>query len=156
MNNLERKLIELTFPTLNADALMEITSATPNGRVAIEILCGIYIEPVFVQDKLTSDDVARTFMSYDKWNEQITYKYQEEETVYEYFPKSVDKGSITLDNYKSLACNYNSEKDPYRHSIKTGVIKVKTNCCSVKDWDKLKDNKFELSDAPVADLPIGV
>jgi hypothetical protein len=145
MNNLERKLIELTFPTVNVDSLMEIIVATPNATVATEILCGIYVEPVFIQDKLSPNGVARTFMSYDKWNEQVQYSYLQEEVKYEYFPKSIDKDTITAENYKSLACGYND--DAVRHGVKTGVIETRTDWCSIKDWNRLKDNNFELSGA---------
>lgn len=143
MNNLERKLIELTFPTVNVDSLMEIIVATPNSRVATEILCGVYIEPVFITDKLSPNGVARTFMSYDKWTEQVQYMYLQEEVKYEYFPKTVDKETITVENYKSLACGYND--DAYRHGVKTGVMETRTDWCSVSDWLRLKDNNFELS-----------
>jgi hypothetical protein len=147
MNNLERKLIELTFPTVNVDSLMEIIVATPNATVATEILCGIYVEPVFIQDKLSPNGVARTFMSYDKWNEQVQYSYLQEEVKLEYFPKSIDKDTITVENYKSLACGYND--DAVRHAVKTGVMETRTDWCSVRDWNRLKDNNFELSDAEV-------
>lgn len=145
MNNLERKLIELTFPTVNVDSIMEIIVVTPNSRVATEILCGVYVEPVFVKDKLTSEGIARTFMSYDKWTEKILYKYLQEVTDYCYFPETVDKNTITSDNYKNFMCNYNSSDKQYRYGVKTGVIETRTDWCSINDWDKLKDNKFELS-----------
>jgi hypothetical protein len=146
MNNLERKLIELTFPTVNVDSLMEIIVATPNATVATEILCGVYQEPEFVQNKLSPNGVvARTFISYDKWNEQVEYMYLQEEIKYEYFPKSVDKETITVENYKSLTCGYND--DSYRHGVKTGVMETRTDWCSVGDWNRLKDNNFELSGA---------
>ena len=144
MNNLERKLIELTFPTVNVDSLMEIIVATPNSRVATEILCGVYIEPVFIKDKLSPSGVARTFMSYDKWNEQVQYMYLQEEVKYAYFPETVDKNTINSENYESLQCDYNVS-GAYRHGVKTGVMETRTDWCSVKDWDRLKDNKFELS-----------
>jgi hypothetical protein len=143
MNNVEKKLIELTFPTVNIDSLMEIIVATPNATVATEILCGIYQEPVFVKDKLSPNGVARTFMSYDKWNNQIQYMYLQEEIKYEYFPPNVDKASITLENYKELKGDYSN--DSYRHGVKTGVMETRTDWCSVKDWERLKDNNFELS-----------
>ena len=144
MNNLERKLIELTFPTVNVDSLMEIIVATPNATVATEILCGVYVEPVFIQDKLTSEGTARTFMSYDKWTEQIQYKYLNEVTDYCYFPETVDKNTITRDNYKTHECDYGMSRS-YRYGVKTGVMETRTDWCSVKDWNRLKDNKFELS-----------
>lgn len=143
MNNVEKKLIELTFPTVNVDNLMEVINATSNPRVATEILCGIYTEPVFIKDKITSSGVARTFVLYDKWLDQINYSYLQEEIKYEYFPKSVDKETITVENYKSLACGYND--DAIRHGVKTGVMEKRGDWCSIKDWDRLKDNKFELS-----------
>jgi hypothetical protein len=143
MNSLEKKLIELTFPTINVDVLMEIIVATPNPRVATEILCGVYTEPEFVKHKLSPNGVARTFMSYDKWLDQVNYSYLQEEVKYEYFPKSVDKDTITAENYKSLACGYND--DAYRHGVKTGVMEQRGDWCSIKDWEKLKDNNFELS-----------
>jgi hypothetical protein len=146
MNNLERKLIELTFPTVNVDSLMEIIVATPNTTVATEILCGIYVEPVFIQDKLTSEGTARTFMSYDKWTEQINYSYLQEQTVYCYFPETVDKATITADNYKSLECDYGMSRS-YRYGVKTGKLEERTDWCSVRDWNRLKDNNFELSGA---------
>jgi hypothetical protein len=146
MNNVEKKLIELTFPTVNVDNVMEIIVATPNPRVATEILCGIYVEPVFIQDKLSPNGVARTFAFYDKWNDQIQYSYLDEVPVYCYFPETVDKNTITRDNYKSLECDYNVSK-AYRYGVKTGVMETRTDWCSVRDWDRLKDNNFELSGA---------
>ncbi len=146
MNNVEKKLIELTFPTVNVDSLMEIIVATPNATVATEILCGIYVEPVFVKDKISSSGVARTFVLYDKWLDQIQYSYLDEVPVYCYFPETVDKNTITRDNYKSLECDYNVSK-AYRYGVKTGKLEERTNWCSIKDWEGLKDNNFELSGA---------
>ena len=144
MNNIEKKLIELTFPTVNIDNVMEIIVATPNVRVATEILCSVYVEPVFVKDKLTSEGTARTFVMYDKWLEQINYSYLQEQSVYCYFPETVDKATITADNYKSLECDYGIS-GAYRHGVKTGVMEKRGDWCSIKDWDRLKDNNFELS-----------
>jgi hypothetical protein len=144
MNNLERKLIELTFPTVNVDSLMEIIVATPNATVATEILCGVYVEPEFVKHKLSPQGVARTFVLYDKWLEQINYSYLQEQTDYCYFPETVDKNTITRDNYKSLECDYGIS-GAYRYGVKTGVMEKRGDWCNIKDWDRLKDNNFELS-----------
>ena len=143
MNNLEKRLIELTFPTVNADALMEIITATPNPRVATEILCGVYTDPIVSKEKISREGTARTFVLYDKWLEQINYSYQQEQTVYEYFPNSVAKESITLDNYKSLKTSYGD--NTYRHAINTGIMEKRGDWTKVADWNKLKDNTYELS-----------
>jgi len=143
MNNLEKRLLELTFPTVNTEALMEIIVATPNPRVATEILCGVYTDPIVSKEKISRDDVMRTFVMYDKWLDQINYSYLQEKTVYEYFPNSVDRDTITLDNYLALRTSYGD--NTYRHAIKTGVMEKRGDWTSVADWNKLKDNKFELS-----------
>jgi hypothetical protein len=147
MNNLERKLIELTFPTVDVEALMEVITATPNPRVATEILCGVYTDPVVCKDKISREGTARTFVSYDKWLDQINYSYMQEKTVYEYFPNSVDRNTITLDNYKSLKCEYGN--DTYRFAIKTGELELRGDWTSVADWNRMQDNKFELSDKEI-------
>jgi hypothetical protein len=143
MNNLEKRLLELTFPTVNTEALMEIIVATPNPRVATEILCGVYTDPIVSKEKISRDDVMRTFVMYDKWLDQINYSYLQEKTVYEYFPNSVDRDTITLDNYLALRTSYGD--NTYRHVINTGVMEKRGDWTSVADWNKLKDNKFELS-----------
>ena len=146
MNNLERRLIELTFPSVDVDALMEVIAATPNSRVATEILCNVYTEPNFVKDKIgNSDGYLRTFVSYDKWSEEILYKYEEPETVYCYFPSTVKKEDITTENYEALSCSYNSNNDSYRHGVKTGKMKLCNSRLSIKDWDRMKD-AYSLAD----------
>lgn len=137
MNALERKLIELTYPTVDADLLMQVIGATSNPRVATEILCGVYMEPQFAQQKVSSNDTIRTFAYFDKWGEHVHYTYEKEEVKYEYFPKTVDKNTITAENYKSLACSYND--DAYRHGVPTGKMEIREDYCTIKEWDKLKD-----------------
>ena len=137
MHNLERQLIELTFPSADIDALMEVIIATPNIRVATEILCGIYNEPDF-EDKISSNDVLYKFESYDKWLEEVSYKYKEPETVYCYFPSTVKKEDITTENYEALACPYSNDNS-YRHGVKTGKMKEFTSTKSINDWNKMKD-----------------
>ena len=148
--NLERKLLELSFPNVNVDSLMEVIVATPNPRVATEILCGVYTDPVVSKEKISREGTARTFVLYDKWLDQINYSYLQEQTVHEYFPNSVDRESITLDNYKSLKCDYAS--NTYRFGVKTGIMEKRGDWTSVADWNKLQDNKFELSDKEVEAL----
>jgi len=138
MNNLERRLLELTFPSVDIDALMEVIVATPNSRVATEILCDVYTEPDFV-DKIGSSDILQRFVSYDKWSEEVSYKYEEPETVYCYFPHTVKKENITTENYEALSCSYNSNDDSYRHGVKTGKMKTCTSTASLKDWNRKKD-----------------
>ena len=38
MNKIMQKLLELTYPTLNVEGLMEIVNATPNPEIATEML----------------------------------------------------------------------------------------------------------------------
>jgi len=138
MNNLERKLIELTFPTVNAEALLEIIAATPNARVATEILCGVYTEPVLPLQKIRNGHDC-TLISYDKWEEEIRYSYSVKEKVGAYFPVTIPKGDITLENMDTLKVEANSTVNKYYHSVETDVVLNEESRCSLENWLKSKD-----------------
>jgi len=142
-NVVQKKLLSLMYPSMDVDLLMEVIEATPNPEIATQIMCGLYAEPVIVKDKLY-EGIARTLVSYNKWNDTVEYSYQRETTVSAYFPKEVDKKDITLDNYKELACHYDT-KDCYSYSIKTGKFETRTDNITLNRWNKYEDNNFELS-----------
>jgi hypothetical protein len=87
MNKLDRTLI---FNAINnrelqgdlIDELIEIIEATPNERVCLELLCGVYEKPkisktpkkLFFCDNLSS----AVFVSYNKFTNKVTYNYHKE------------------------------------------------------------------------------
>jgi hypothetical protein len=83
------------FSTEQIDNVMEIAAATPNPEVAVEILLGIYQPPVIPVSpvNLKNFDSSKrniVFSHYDKYNEQVSYKYFTMKTVSGWIENGVD------------------------------------------------------------------
>ncbi len=102
--NLERKLIELTFPNINVDTIMEIICATGNPTIATEKLCGIYNEPQFERFKIINRHQSE-FIAYNPWTETIEFSYLRPITKSGYFPKSVNRNEITIELFELMIDN---------------------------------------------------
>ena len=133
MNKIINKLLSVTFPNVNVEALMEVIVSTPNPEVACEILCGLYVEPLLPQFVISrrANGVLQ-FISFDKWNSSITYSYQRPETKSSYFPKGTKKEDINMSNFDELKVNSSSNAEYF--SIPTGVMETCTSTMSLKDW----------------------
>lgn len=88
----------------NADqmnALEEILSATPNPEVAIELLLNVYEQPEINEvDSLNEpSQLDRTFVSYDKFRDEVTYSYIYAKTKHCWFAQ--DETEFTVE--KSVA-----------------------------------------------------
>ena len=78
MNKIMQKLLEVTYPTINIQSLVEIVSATPNPEIATEMLCGLYVEPTInPQPKkgFRPNETNFTVLGYNKLTQEITYSY---------------------------------------------------------------------------------
>ena len=78
MNKIMQKLLEMTYPTLNIQSLIEIVNATPNPEIATEMLCGLYVEPTInPQPKkgFRPNEANFTVLGYDKFNRKVEYNY---------------------------------------------------------------------------------
>ena len=81
MNN---SIIEIALGTkFNPEQIagvLELINATPNAQVALEVILGVYVEPVVPN---TPEDMSRfpsnyrniKFISYDKYTNQVEYSY---------------------------------------------------------------------------------
>ncbi len=132
-----QELLKLKFPTVEINSLMEIITATPNPELATEILCGIYIEPNIgshtrVQHR---DRGICTFISYDKWNNELKYSYEEETHKNAYFPKGTLKKDINMENFDSLKVP--STGDTVWLSIPTGEFRTLKGSTNFQDWMEL-------------------
>jgi hypothetical protein len=132
-----QELLKMKFPTVDINSLMEIISATPNPEIATEIMCGIYVEPIVgshtrVQHKNRG---VCTFISYDKWTNNLVYSYQEETNDGGYYPKGTVKTDLTLENYKSLKVS--SSGDSVWLTIPTGEIRTLKGSTIFQEWMEL-------------------
>lgn len=131
-------LLEIKFPNANINAIMEILAATPNMELATEILCGLYVEKsvnghVRVQHK---DKGVLTFVSYNKWDNNISYSYVENLTQGAYFPKGTKKEDVTIETLESMRCSSNTSDCIYLY-IPTGKTRESKSTMQFEDWMSL-------------------
>lgn len=133
MTKIINALLEAKFTGMNVPALLEIINATPNPSIATEILCGLYEEPVINPTKVEKDGSVKTFKSYDKWNDKVTYSYLRAETKSAYFPSNVNKEDINMENFNSLKAESSANNARWL-SIPTGAEIADTSYCSLSNW----------------------
>jgi len=137
MNKIMQKLLEVTYPAINTESLLEIVGATPNPEIATEILCGLYVEPTIVHKMVMSErEGVLTFMSFDKWNNRVNYSYLQKDTKTSYFPKGTKVSDVTMENFDSLKVS-SSSVDAVYLNIPTGTVSKRTSYTSLEGWEKL-------------------
>jgi hypothetical protein len=137
MNKIMQKLLEVTYPAINTESLLEIVGATPNPEIATEILCGLYVEPAIEHKMVVSErEGVLTFMSFDKWNNRVNYSYLQKDTKTSYFPKGTKVSDVTMENFDSLKVS-SSSVDAVYLNIPTGTVSKRTSYTSLEGWEKL-------------------
>mgnify|MGYP000561855241 FL=1 len=137
MNKIMQKLLEVTYPAINTESLLEIVGATPNPEIATEILCGLYVEPAIEHKMVVSErEGVLTFMSFDKWNNRVNYSYLQKDTKSTYFPKGTKVSDVTMENFDSLKVS-SSSVDAVYLNIPTGTVSKRTSYTSLEGWEKL-------------------
>lgn len=137
MNKIMQKLLEVTYPAINTESLLEIVGATPNPEIATEILCGLYVEPAIEHKMVVSErEGVLTFMSFDKWNNRVNYSYLQKDTKSTYFPKGTKVSDVTMENFDSLKVS-SSSVDAVYLNIPTGTVSTRTSYTSLEGWEKL-------------------
>lgn len=132
-----QKLLEVTYPAINTESLLEIVGATPNPEIATEILCGLYVEPAIEHKMVVSErEGVLTFMSFDKWNNRVNYSYLQKDTKTSYFPKGTKVSDVTMENFDSLKVSSSHEEAVYLN-IPTGTVSKRTSYTSLEGWEKL-------------------
>ena len=142
MNKIIQALLETKFPTLNIVDLLEVVGATPNPEVAVEILCGLYEEPkVEGFGKDTNSEVNRIFLSYDKFNDKVTYSYNKRasKTIYALKSREVDppfetkdiEGYYISEKAKTLKITEEEFKNLYEQVTLFGEVEKNTRTTEV-------------------------
>ena len=132
-----QKLLEVTYPAINTESLLEIVGATPNPEIATEILCGLYVEPAIEHKMVVSErEGVLTFMSFDKWNNRVNYSYLQKDTKSTYFPKGTKVSDVTMENFDRLKVSSSHEEAVYLN-IPTGTVSKRTSYTSLEGWEKL-------------------
>lgn len=131
-----KALLEAKYPTLDANVLLDIANQTPNANIAIEKLCGLY-EPHTPESlgmcRSNRDNRKCDLVDIDHWREEVTYKYEYEETQSCYVTKDRDRNIIlTVDNINDYKSKTSDNADWV--TIRTGKIKERTEKVSFGMW----------------------
>lgn len=132
MNKILKALLETKFPTANVNAFLEVIGATPNPELATEILCGLYEEAVIKHKFTLVKGNIYSFVSYNKWNDKVTYSYDEPETRGGYFPENINKEDVTIDNFDKLKSSKSTNNYWY---IPTGKMVKRTSEVYLETWN---------------------
>jgi|GEM_PF-5112402 len=138
MNKVIKVALESKFPSekgFGITRILEVIEATPNPTIATEILLGIYEEPVIPhKNVIHKNEGELTFVSYNKWQDRVNYSYDQIETRSAYFPKSIDKSEVTLENFDKLRVSY-EDGMVQSISIPTGKVLKRTSYVSLETWN---------------------
>jgi hypothetical protein len=108
MKTIETIALGTIFPEKNIEAVMEVVNATPNPPLALNILLGLYEEPMFL-DYAKIGDRECIFKHYDKWTNTVHYTYEKNKQKYIYVHKDLDTNVITADNYTEYSVKYSND-----------------------------------------------
>jgi hypothetical protein len=112
--------------------LMEVILATPNPEMATEILLGVYEKPE-IPNTIFENNVKKTVVSVDYWQNIVSYSYEEEVRKHLYVEDSLDTSVITLENWKQFDNAY-GKSNIKSFYLPTGEIKTKQSHTSIGDW----------------------
>ena len=136
MKTINEIALATKFPQETISSLIEIVNATVNPTVAMETLLGIYTEPTISKVK-TANDKLYYFDSYDKWNDRVSYYYNDYDSKHIYVSKDTDTDLINEDNYKDFEVKYSSNCKGF--SVKLSTMKRYKEYESLESWNRRTD-----------------
>jgi hypothetical protein len=143
MDKILKVALGTVFPKEKIDSVLEVINATPSPDVATLILLGIYEEPT-IEDNAVINDKDCTFLSYNKWNDQVTYSYLINNTKFIYIAKDIDTSLITEDNYKDYEIVKYSDNCKSFYVKLAAMITVTSDCYS-STWNEKPRVDYALS-----------
>jgi hypothetical protein len=132
MNTIETIALKTKFAEESINSLMEVVNHTPKPSMALEILLGIYEEPILSPKGVDGDGVVLTMISVDHWTDQVKYQYEKEETKTFYIDKDTDNSLVNIDNIEEYKVPWGDNSKNV--TLKTGKIVTSSSYCSVDSW----------------------
>lgn len=143
------------FTPEQIEGVLEIVNATPNPEVAVAVLLGIYVKPELPKtpgnlSRFSEDKRDITFVSYDKYDDQIGYTYKTMKMKKGWIENgvTVDPANISntnryiedaaralameLEDFK-LAYTYHTFDEEFEKD-RNGDVRVNTGSCSHSVW----------------------
>lgn len=154
LSKLQKIALGTMFNANQMEALEQVLNATHNPEVAIELLLGVYEQPKIneIPAEFNINHQNIEFVSYDKFKDEVTYRYQYASTKYHWFAKevkdfvvtnSVAEGSYTSDAVaqynKTFDCEISLDEFKKMFICKCIVVsvdeRVQTNSVSLSQWN---------------------
>ena len=154
LSKLQKVALGTIFNATQMEALEQVLNATPNPEVAIELLLGVYEQPKIneIPAEFNINHQNIEFVSYDKFKDEVTYRYQYASTKYHWFAKevkeftvanSVAEGSYSVDAVAQYnkTFDYGLSLDEFKKMFICKCIvtcvdeKVQTNSISLSHWN---------------------
>jgi hypothetical protein len=144
------KIIKVALATVfnneeQIDNIMEIIQNTPNPEVAVNILLGLYEEPIIPLESFvlhTDRTKVCIFDYYDKWQNQVYYKFEMNKSEQVRVGLDVDKTLINENNYtdyeaiaREQGYNYNNQETVWEyHTVVLSTIETRTGNVRLDTW----------------------
>lgn len=134
-------LLDTKFPDMNKESLTKVLYATGNHEIALEILLGIYEEPVFRKMIAPTDcRVNQSFISYNPFTDKVHYKYNEIKKETGWFKKGTEELVSNLYWADDAARKLSIPEDEFKSSHERRIIsetiseKWEEGSCDASTW----------------------
>lgn len=137
MKNITKYALQGILPNTRPetiDRLVEIVEATPNPELALDMLAGEYATPTFPKTTTSDKGVVRTFLSYNPWNDRISYSFEQQKKVQIYLKDGVNPEDVTPENYKEMQQQWSSTGENRSHNVLFDQYDTKFDSCNAADW----------------------
>lgn len=131
MEKIIKLALEAKFPNVNLTNLIDVLNATGNVIVATEILLGIYEEPNIPEHALLYKTRA-TFISFDKYKEEVRYSTDTFTTKSLYFDSEEEANKYVEYNSSVGRTYYNRKDGDFKKEFQVPTTTSSTT--SLREW----------------------
>ena len=129
--------LESKFHGASVENLLKVIYATSNPEVAMELMLDIYDEPVIEQYVVHDTNGKKlNFMSFNAFEKEVNYSYEQNKTVHIYISKDVDVSEINCENYQYYKKSWND--DTKNHNVILPQMETLYSSMSLSSWNKLQ------------------
>jgi hypothetical protein len=120
---------------INHDGLLEVIMRTENPDLALMFLSGKYEQPKFAHKVIIKNDVICTFMSYNPWDNMVTYSFERNKTKRIHVPKGTDKEYIDESNYTQFEVEWSSNGNTEPITFTLSETEQMVDVCNMVTWN---------------------
>jgi hypothetical protein len=160
LNVIEKLALTGAMSKLNVDVLIEIAHATPNFRIAIEKLLGVYvpIEPKGFYPKGEGETTDRELISYDCFREEVKFQRTRPNQCDRYF-KSQEAADACPDYHASrksdISSSWKEGEWQFKKVFQLDDV-VDINEMHVEEWEQKSFNRAPITTDAVEEVAMAI